>query len=49
MAEPGRLPGVALQRLLDAVERAGNKVPHFVSWTPLFFAWYFLGLPFGPG
>ena len=24
-------------------------VATFVSWTLLFFAWYFLGLPFGPG
>ena len=91
-----------LQKTLDLVERAGNKVPHpaaffflligavialsnpllphfalvvgfaqrwqkdagvgtvvammlpytaatLVAWTLLFFAWYFLGLSFGPG
>jgi aminobenzoyl-glutamate transport protein len=60
----------ALQKLLDVVERVGDRAPHYeknagvgtivammlpytvvtsVAWLLLFFAWFLLGLPFGPG
>ena len=42
---PAEAEQTLLERILDGVERFGNKMPH----TIFFVAWYLIGIPLGPG
>jgi p-aminobenzoyl-glutamate transporter AbgT len=57
MSKASKAPKTVLQKLLDVVEKVGTivalmlpfTVATSVAWILIFLAWYYLGLPFGPG